>query len=393
MTNIKWKRIRTRERIATVGRRLVTLICVAALCSCTEQSVAGLEPGNGSEPAPSAGTRLKLSYTIPDSQESAPLTRAGLIPVARVEESKIEDVRLLFFEQDDYGNGLYVGTLSGTVEGSSLEKSGKIDFTMPEGGTLDNSTAYDVLVIANAATYFPGLADTDFDNQCKDRTVNDIRMRFQGEMPREGSSNTYTVTARCLPMTGVTKKEPDKTDMRVSLLRAAVRIDVRVAEESKDKIELMGATLRNIPATIPLFGDPRDDRSRLLAFGNVVESVDNAILGGLYATERYHTASLSNLAGSASCLLVQCKQKGYTGNRCWYAVFLNVGTDGVQYLRRNNAYTVEIRKILSLGTEDPESALQNGDNTLVKTVIIPSEWDVPTNDDGSEVTPPEFEIK
>lgn len=392
MTNNKWKRIRTRERIIAVGRRLVTLFCVAALCSCTEQSGAGLEPGSGREPVPSAGTRLRLSYTIPDSQETAPLTRAGLIPVARVEESKIKDVRLLFFEQDDYGNGLYVGTLSSTVEDSSLEKSGKIDFTMPENGTLNNSTAYDVLVIANATTYFPGLSDMDFENLCKDRTVNDIRMCFQGEMPREGS-NAYTATAQCLPMTGVTKKEADKTDMQVSLLRAVVRIDVRVAPESKDKIVLMGATLRNIPATIPLFSDPRDVPSRLLAFGNVVESTDNVVLGGLYATEQYHTVSLDNLAGTASCLLVRCKKTGYTGNRCWYAVFLNVDTDGVQYLRRNNAYTVEIRKILNLGTEDPESALQNGDSTLVRTVIIPTEWDVPKKDDGSTVTPPEFEIK
>lgn len=391
MTDNEWKRTRTRERIITVGRRLVTLFCVTVLCSCTEQSGAGLE--SGSEPGSSAGTHLQLNYTIPDSQEIATLTRTGLIPVARAEESKIKDVRLLFFEQDDYGNGLYAGTLSGTVEGSSLEKSGKINFTMPENGTLDNSTAYDVLVIANAATYFPGLSDIDFDNQCKDRTVNDIRMRFQGEMPREGSSNAYTVTAECLPMTGVTKKEAGKTDMQVSLLRAAVRVDVRVAPESKDQIVLMGATLRNIPAAIPLFGDPRDVHSRLLAFGNVVESTDNAILGGLYATEQYHTVSLSDLASTASCLLVQCKKTGYTGNRCWYAVFLNVGMDGVQYLRRNNAYTVEIRKILSLGTEDPESALQNGDNTLVKTVIIPTEWEIPTKDDGSEVTPPEFEIK
>lgn len=392
MTDNKWKRIRTRERIVTVGRRLVTLICVAALCSCAEQSGAGLEPGG--EPVPSAGTRLQLSYTIPDSQEAAALTRAGLIPVARTEESKIEDVRLLFFEQDEYDNGLYAGTLSGSVEGNSLEKSGKIDFTMPEGQTLNNETDYDVLVIANAAAYFPGFADSDFENICKGRTVNDIRIPFQGEMPREGSSNAYTVTARCLPMTGVTKKEAGKADMQVSLLRAAVRIDVRVAEESKGNIVLMGATLRNIPAAIPLFGDPRDVSSRLLAFGNVVESTDNAILGGLYATEQYRKVSLSNLAGTASCLLVQCKKKEYQGKRCWYAVFLNVdNTDGVQYLRRNNAYTVEIRKILNLGTEDPESALQNGDSTQVKTVIIPTEWDVPTNGDGGAVTPPEFELK
>ena len=46
--------------------------------------------------------------------------------------------------------------------------------------------------------------------------------------------------------------------MSVQLLRAAVRIDVRVAEDKKGTVLLKSAVLRNVSPDIPMYNDPQD---------------------------------------------------------------------------------------------------------------------------------------
>lgn len=58
--------------------------------------------------------------------------------MARPEESEIKDVKLLFFIYDEHGNGLYAGSLDGTVDGNHLAKTGKISVTIPGSGSIDN---------------------------------------------------------------------------------------------------------------------------------------------------------------------------------------------------------------------------------------------------------------
>ena len=59
----------------------------------------------------------------------------------------------------------------------------------------------------------------------------------------------------------------------------------------------------------------------------------------------------------------------------------------VQYLRRNNAYTVVIKDVLSQGADTPDEAYGAG-SFGIRTVTVPTDWKVP---DGI-VTPPDVEV-
>ena len=310
------------------GCMLLSVFCLIGIIACS-----GEEGHDIQIPDPAICT---LNYTIPDTE--IPDTRAsdtgGKISVARPEESVIKDVKLLFFIYDEHGNGLYAGSLDGTVDGNHLAKTGKISVTIPGSGSIDNHTDYDVLVLANASVYFSGM---NWDTYCAGQTENAVRVRLRGEMPLHSPTDrTYKVTDGCLPMSGIAFKEAGK-DMSVQLLRAAVRIDVRVAEDKKGTVLLKSAVL-------------------------------------LKQTQ-------------AVCLLLEC-EKSSSSCSGWYRVNINIDTDDVQYLRRNNVYTVIIKDILSQGADTPDDAYGAGSFGGIQTVTVPTDWKVP---DGI-VTPPDVEV-
>lgn len=101
------------------GCMLLSVFCLIGIIACS-----GEEGHDIQIPNPVICT---LNYTIPDAE--IPDTRAsdtgGKISVACPEESAIKDVKLLFFIYDEHGNGLYAGSLDGTVDGNHLAKTGK----------------------------------------------------------------------------------------------------------------------------------------------------------------------------------------------------------------------------------------------------------------------------
>lgn len=355
---------------------------------CREQMPAG----GGQEPE-----TFTLNYVLPDTEAGGGLvtgteatnisgvtTRAGVTPIALPEESKISGVTLLFFERDDYGNGLFLNELNGIADDNHLARIGKVTFTL--SGGIDKDTDYNVLAIANAGSYFSGIILSDY---CQGKTENEVRLQLTGTMPHN-AKNQYSIPDAGLPMSGSAVKEAGR-DLTVNLLRAAVRIDVRVADAKKDDIILTEATLRNASARVPIFNDPKDRDAVMLAYQPFIPSTDNAIIGGLYLTETFRTGLVDDVAlrsRQASCLLVNCHNKDYTGTRTWYRTEININDEGMQYLRRNNAYTVEISRIKSLGAETPDEAYQS-DATLIKAVTIPTDWNTPEG----VVTPPEVDIQ
>lgn len=329
---------------------------------------------------------FRLTYGIPEVEA---LTRIADVPVAKIDESRVRSLRLLFFEYDNYNNGKYLGTLSGIVEGNTLASTGNmiIDFGV-EGGVLNDDTDYNVLIIANADSYNWN-ADM-FQAFCTGKTENMVKVQLRPLMPMEDSAtdkNLYVIQDGCLPMSATAVKKAGK-DMSVNLLRAMVRIDVRVANEQKDEIILTEALLRNSSSVLPLFSDPLDVSSQRLALRTPALSKDNfSIKGGLYAVESYRTISSPKIRmNEATCLLVSCHKRSYNGARTWYRVNVNIDAYDVQYLRRNNVYTVVINSIVMQGAESADEAF-GSDMTYIKSVTIPGEW----NDSG--VTPPIVEIQ
>lgn len=328
---------------------------------------------------------FRLTYVIPKLET---LTRVGDIPSANLDENKVNSLQLLFFEFDTHNNGKFLGTLEGRVKGNSLENIGNVTINFEDKGILNNDTDYNVLVIANADSY--NLNKDTLQSFCTGKTENEVKMRLRPYLPLSTSTsekNVYVIPDGCLPMSATAIKKAGK-DMVISLLRAMVRIDVRIADEQKDKIMLTEAYLRNSSPVLSLFSDPLDISSQHIALRTPALSKDgSSIKGGLYATECYRTINTPKTRmNEATCLLVSCHKKSYDGKRTWYRVNVNIDKENIQYLRRNNVYTVVISGIVMQGAESPDEAF-GSDMTYIKSVTIPGEW----NDNG--VTPPVVEIQ
>lgn len=337
---------------------------VPALIGCSGDETGGSDVSHQGAPQ-----TFVLDYTIPDSETDAALnvaeTRAGTTP-SQGSENKIENLLLLFFEQDDYGNGAFVGSLTGTQDGNSLEKTGSVEMTL--GGSINADTDYNVLVIANAEKY---AKVADINTFCTTRTENLVKFLLRPQLPAAGG--IFTVPDGCLPMSGTAIKRAGK-DLKVTLQRAVVRVDINVNENVKDNIILEEAMMANIAPVIPLFSAPRDENMERLK-GVSVTSVENAIIGGLYATENYTISTTGREAlEQRTCLLVKCKDMTSSyKDLCWYRVDVNIDAEGMQYLKRNNVYSVTINSILGPGAETPDEAYE-GDPTLIGSVTIPGTW-------------------
>lgn len=361
------------------------LCCCAGLLSCADDGCPRVSPPGES------GKSFVLNYTIPDTEKQESLTRAVFysapVPAANADESKVTSLKVLFFERDDYGNGNYIGMADATLPGGSLEqKTGSAAIALASSSPVSDTQDYNVLVIANASDY---ITDSELETSCKDRTENRVRLQLQARMPELADNGGYfAIPGNGLLMSGAAVKQAGK-DISVDLLRAAVRIDVKVADSKKDEIVLKEATLRNVSPRIPLFSAPTDVPFVPLAFRDRISATnDTVIRGGLYLTEVFRTGldDLVRRNNQSACLLVNCHKKSYKGPRTWYRVEINLEDDGSQYLKRNNAYTVVISNIKSLGAETADEAYMS-DATLLKSVTIPTDWKTPEG-----VTPPEIEI-
>ena len=386
MKNVFNDRIMMEQTITIRNLCFGILCCSATLFACT-----GDNEGTCPASAETSQHAFVLKYTLPDTEQAEPASRTTraaasyLLPVpsANENENRVEKLKLLFFEQDDHGNGRFVGMLDATLEESSIEKSNSVIVNL--GGTtgITDDRPYNVLVMANAHKYF---TDTQLNDFCRNKTENRVKL-LQAPLP-EVAPRVYEIPGDLLMMTGTAVKEPGK-DITVSLLRAAVRIDVQIADAKTGELELLEATLRNASSRIPLFSSPADQTFVPLGLKTTVPAKGGTlILGGLYLPETYRTGldNLGTRSKQCACVLVSCRKKTYTGTRTWYRVNINLEQDGVQYLRRNNAYRVVISNINSPGVETPDEAYMN-DATLISTVTIPTDWETP-----SGVTPPEVEV-
>jgi len=162
-----------------------------------------------------------------------------------------------------------------------------------------------------------------------------------------------------------------------------------VAEDKKGTVLLKSAVLRNVSPDIPMFNDPQDAAFTPLTYATTKSAQEQfSIIGGLYATEVLRTLHTPYLKQTqAVCLLLEC-EKSSSSCSGWYRVNINIDADDVQYLRRNNVYTVIIKDILSQGADTPDDAYGAGSFGGIQTVTVPTDWKVP---DGI-VTPPDVEV-
>lgn len=349
--------------------------CLAAFFSCSE------EKGLPSSGIPQRRETFLLEYNLPNTGEK---TRKGAyssyIPSVNADENRVDMLHLLFFEQNEHGNGSFVEMLTGTLGGGSIEKAGSIVVDIHNTG-ISNDKDYHVLVIANAHKYFAN--DSELSTFCQDKTENTVRLLLQAKMPVL-SPGVYEIPDKLLPMSGSALKSAGK-DMRVDLLRAVIRMDVKIADAKTQEYELLEATIRNASPRVPLFSAPADLAFEPLKLNKTVEAPDKVIIrGGMYLPETFRSG-LKNLAlrkKQSACMLVKCRKKNDTDVRNWYRVDVALHSDGTQYLRRNNAYMVVIKNIKGPGYNTPEEAYESLENLLEVSAVKIEDWEAGADYEG-----------
>lgn len=358
----------------------ITLIAALCLCACSkEETGAGGKDGEDSHV-------LTVTYTIPDAMTGTRADAPTYVESAG-NESVVSQLHLLFFHQDDHGNGSWVATTAANLKDASL-KENQISFTPPT--EVESTKDYDVLVVANLTKYTGTDALTNeylatFQYKSYART----RGELQALLPvtQIASHSVYTLPDGHLLMSGTTLKRAGKDELSVDLLRAAVRIDIKCTAATAI---LSHAELRNVAPVVPFFRTqgvvslPRAGSAQL-------EVTDNALKGGLYAIEtRIDVTDPRQLLSHATCVLVNVTDPTIhtsgDSKKTWYRVDLNVDSDKIQYLQRNNAYTVVINAVNGPGSLTPDGAYNSQRTMLIDAVTIPKAWK------ASGVTPPDVAI-
>ena len=368
----------------------IFIIISLGFFSCTHEN------GEWDGPGGNAHT-LTLTYTIPDAIGGDGTTRAVNYVESTARESTVNGLHLLFFHSDSHGNGTFVASASATLKDANL-KQNSITVTLPAG--VNEANEYAVLVIANLADYITAANElATYLASFRTKTYGQAMAELQVVLPENaggsGTSGTsepaYTFPGGILPMSGTTVKSAGQAAMSVDLLRAAVRIDVKVPDYLTGSITLNEVQLRNVASVVPFFRTqeeitvPRVTCARQAVTGNLVQ-------GGLYAVETsLDVSDPHKLLSGATCLLINLKRPilhtGTNADKTWYRINLNVDDTGMQYLKRNNAYTVVITGVFAPGSTTPEEAYYDK-ATLIDAVTIPTGWQ-----SSGVTTPPDVVIQ
>ena len=329
---------------------------------------------------------IRNGTAIPDTRAVDYVTAVG-------NESRVADIQLLFFANDDHGNGVYITTLTATPVQPTTGTSEKTDVTYTAGSGIDDATDYHVLVIANLGRYLSADEISALMATCVGKTENRVKIDLLPVITAakatggilNGGDTLY------LLMSGETVKTAGK-DMQVELQRASVRIDVEVAQDKAAVITLDKLLLMNVASDVPLFRDPREIYTPGRVSTKEADVTDNRSAGQLHCTESYldisDNDSRKEIFG-ATCLILSATStdidyKGAT-DKTWYRINLAIGDDRIQYLKRNNAYTVIIKDITAAGCPTPEEAYYS-DAMLITGVTIPSDWN------ASVELPPQVDV-
>lgn len=373
-----------------IGLFIISTLC---LFSCAHEEAEWEDQGEYSN-------RLTLTYTIPNAiagggsvrADGGPgFTRADNYVEAAANESVVRGLHLLFFNSDAHGNGTFVASATATLKDDNL-KQNSITVTLPDAVKPENE--YAVLVIANLANSITDSSELDaYTASFSTKTYGQAMAELQVTLPKAISGTgsihdipgTYDFPGGILPMSGTAVKPAGGTAMSVDLLRAAVRIDVRV----NGGITINSVKLGNVAITVPFFRTQEETAATRAFSAELTTITDNTVKGGLYAVETNLDVSDSRaLLTKATCLLVNLQRNsvhtGANAGKTWYRINLNVDANQVQYLKRNNVYTVVITGVFASGASTPEEAYYS-EATLIGSITIAG-WE------GSGVTPPDVDV-
>lgn len=358
-----------KQRITYITYTLALTGLLAGLGACSDDNA---------QVTPTEGERtLTISYTIPGSEgqpRNGAQTRGET--ASGDDESAIGRLDLIFFNSDAHGDGSYAAHQTVTTA-YNLKKN---TFTVTPPAQVNEADAYQVLIIANLNAY---VGSGELAGYCEGfETYNQAWNELRSAPLANTGGGGYAYPATKLLMSGTAVKPAGKSELNFELIRAAVRIDVKVKDGSG--ITLQNAELHNLPTTVPFFKTGEVEAESDL-YVKAASTAGNA--ARLYTFENILdvTDPLARI-NRAVCLLLQANKtsSGY-GNRNWYRVDLNI-VNNIQQLKRNHVYTVTLTEVAAAGAATREEAYNS-------VSFLPATVTVSDFSNGGTYTEGEFEFQ
>ncbi|MCD7976371.1 MAG: hypothetical protein LUG51_04155, partial [Tannerellaceae bacterium] len=339
------------------------LVCALLLTCCSEidESLRGPEGGKGN---------LSFTLNIPGSAAN---TYATIDAVGG--EDEVHTLYVLFFEASNDGSGKFLEAHDISPASGSVYKSGQtIHLELEAESNISKSESYNLLFLANADYYLEihGGISKDWAAEFEGKTENEIKQKRVGitANPASPGSNYYSYSSYIqdnLMMSGAVTKAANEENVLTELTRIVSRFDV--VNKAGAEYKLVSASIWNAFPVQTVwdinFSDFTLDRIQRL-YGIIAEG--DTINGGLYAYENFVTQPTQNDA-LTTCLILGIEYKGQVS---YYRVNACLDNQS-QQLKRNNAYTFTIVKVLGLGDNSEEDAYRNEDAYLNVQI---NEWDV-----------------
>ncbi len=334
-------------------------------------------------------------------------------------EDRVQTLYLLFFEPSSNGTGKFLNYLPVNVDdftpasedgmmGMAVDvdielgraRTGLVDAeeALTTWGTLDASDAYNILGIAN-------LKDKQYITGSVDEWMGEFRLKNMSE--REvitGSRVTLpsSITADAILMHGRMEKPAGEGQLHMVLGRDLARFDV--INEARENFDLVSVSIWNGYSASSIWErgildysnniervrrhyQVNNDGNLVLLDPNDPTSVDPKELmadvrGGLYAFENQVSSPVQD-DKVTTALIVGMRERADgpdfddDGQLDVYYYRVNIINDtGVQDLRRNNAYALNIKSVREIGWATEEDAYLGQINGLTYTV---NEWNLDTN--------------
>jgi len=340
---------------------------------------------------------LTLQLKVEAISTGVPAATRATIP-AEADETRINSLYLLFYENRSDGGGTHVRTLTETDLGGTLAMNGSYAVPLGDGITADGT--YTILALANltpggsdvhgwldgqSEAAFIGLLEGLTEKQAIARTAVALR-----GVDIDETDDSRAIRPDNLLMSARTVRRPGEETALVELTRGVARFDVRLDPAVvAPGFALVSASIWGAAPQAPAWKDGRlaDVPARMQRFYGLKDAAgftDGEIIGGLYALENY-VASPEAADRTTTAVVLGLKDIaddgfGTRGQTYYYRVNVHPASSA-QDLVRNHVYKIRVNSVDALGEDNEYTAWSQSRPRLDVSI---NEWNV--DDNGMVVT-------
>ncbi|MDR0962480.1 MAG: hypothetical protein LBM62_08000 [Mediterranea sp.] len=342
---------------------------------------------------------LRLNYTTEGITNGEATTRANLNEVkAESGESTVNDLRLFFFEPTSDGSGLFVES----YEVTDPDALGEPPFTaisldFGQDSKIFKANAYVVLIVANnrELTNKVDNPDANFVGKSETDVVTSSRLSINGSADDESPQYNGS-PLQIIPMSQRIVKNAGDETLDVKLSRLVSRIDVANSDKN---YAVMSAAIWNAAKSTSIWDNTTlSDVEHTTRYYGIEVPADKQftpkpIMGGLYAFSNFVEKPAIDDAVT-TCLILGMQPctdsdgdgtpETLTGTISYYRV--NLVNNGMQYIKSNKAYGINVTRVRGKGSDKEKDALTQAETLLdtdVNNWVYDDNGSVLTDDNGN----------